>query len=192
MRYRRNILVMTAGTVLAALLSQCSHRGMPRESPPEPLPAVSAPAAEPGADLSATPPPEEETTPIDSVRQRYADITPEEIPDLIAALHPENRKSRVGNGDALVHLQLAWLYGHYKNPCPHYLKALQELDAYLWLSPEDGEDDFVLTWQRTLKEIGRLSRENRDLREKTEQLKKQVQQLKYLDIELEKKRQDIK
>jgi len=40
--------------------------------------------------------------------------------------------------------------------------------------------------------MGKLHRENSDLREKADQLREQVEQLKYLDIEMEKRRQNIK
>jgi len=38
----------------------------------------------------------------------------------------------------------------------------------------------------------KLYRENKDLREKTEPLKDQVKQLEHLDVEMEKRRQDVK
>lgn len=191
MRYCRNMLFITAGLLLVALISSCSHRGTYKESPPETLPADAAPTVQPEPDLTATPEPEEET-PLDAVNQRYADITAEEISKEIATLLSAIRKSRTDRVDNSAHLQLAWLYGHHKNPSPQYLKALQELDEYLSLSPEYGHDDFLQNWHRTLKEVVRLSRENKDLREKAEQMKRTVEQLKHLDIEIEKRRQDIK
>jgi hypothetical protein len=148
---------------------------MPRES----LPQESLPEAE-------------EETPLNAVKDLYADIAPAEIPKEIAGLLSATRKSKNDKESALAHLQLAWLFGHYKNPSPQYLKALQELDAYLSLDPENSGDDYLQNWYKILKEIARLNKDNKELRERTEQLKEQMQQLKHLDIEMEKRRQDIK
>ena len=83
----------------------------------------------------------------------------------------------------MTHLQLAWLYGHYRNPSLQYLKAQQELEAYIVLDPKNSGNDYLQNWYRMLREMVRLHRENSDLREKADKLREQVEQLKYLDIE---------
>lgn len=182
MRRCRNILLITATVFFVTLTSQCTQRGAHKDSPPGPLPGDSLPMTGPVT----------EKDPLKAVKELYADIAPAAIPKEIAVLLSEVRKARNDKKTMLVHLQLAWLYGHYKNPLPQYSKALQELDEYLSANPEYGGDDLLQYWHRTLKEIGKLSRENKDLKEKMELLKGQVEQLKHLDIEMEKRRQHIK
>jgi hypothetical protein len=182
-KHRRRLLFIAAIFFLIGFTFQCAQKSTQKEA----LPVLPSTGALPEVGSAA-----EEEMPLKSATDLYAEITPAEIPKEIARLLPVIRKSGSDREAMTAHLQLAWLYGHYKNPSPQYLKALQELDAYLSLDHDAGSDDFVRNWHKTLKEIARLSKENKDLREKAEQLKDQVKQLEHLDVEMEKRRQDVK
>jgi len=115
----------------------------------------------------------------------YEDLKYPNFPKEIARLQTVAEKTQDMSGRAAIHLQLALLYSHYKNPAPNYRKALLEIEAYVSLEPEGGKADVIQNWLAMLKEIIRLGRENKDMKEK-------IGQLQYLDIELEKSRKQIK
>jgi len=179
----RRIFFLSTVSCLVALTSQCAPRAVQQEAPSAVVRAETRP--EGGRETN-------EATPFDAVERRYAEISSAEIPGEIARLLSSVRTEQGGTNSMMTHLQLAWLYGHYRNPSPQYFKAQQELEAYIVLDPKNGAHDYLQNWYRTLREMGRLQRENSDLREKADQLREQVKQLKYLDIEMEKKRQNIK
>lgn len=168
---------------LTALTSHCAPRAAQQEAPAEMVRAEVLP------ELACE---KIETTPLDAVKRGYAEISAEEIPREISRLLSIIRTEPGGRDAGMVHLQLAWLYGHYRNPSPQYLRAQQELEAYVVLDPENGAHDDLQNWYHTLREVGRLQRENSDLREKADQLREKVEQIKHLDIEMEKRRQNIK
>ncbi len=168
---------------LSALTSQCAPRVAQQETAP-PLVRTEVPSEHAVEKI--------EVAPLDAVERRYAEISAAEIPREISRLLSSIRTEQGSQDAGMAHLQLAWLYGHYRNPSPQYLKAQQELEAYIVFDPKNGAHDDVQNWYHMLREMGRLQRENSDLRGKAEQLKIQVEQLEHLDIEMEKRRQNIK
>jgi chromosome segregation ATPase len=77
-------------------------------------------------------------------------------------------------GDASVaansHLQLAWLYAHYKNPKKNYKKALKEFDTYLSLAPDGARIDEIQNWLSILRALERSENDQVKMRERLELL----------------------
>ncbi len=116
-------------------------------------------------------------------------------------------------------LQLAMLHSSYKNPKPDYQRALDELEAYIFLDPDGGRKDEIQNWLAVLRVLQRfeeennkikwiinqltienqnLTEENKAMKETIEQLetldkerKETIEQLKSLDLQLEEKRKNI-
>lgn len=105
-----------------------------------------------------------------------------------------------------VHLQLAKLYSHHKNPNPDYLLALKELESYISHDTEGGKADEIQNWLAVLRRLkmiidekNQIAREHQDTNAKMEQIikenqdmKKTVEQLESLDIRIEEKRKQLK
>jgi len=179
----RRIFFLASVSCLVALTSQCAPRAIQQEAPAAAVRTETLPEGDRETN---------EATPLDAVERRYAEISAADIPREISRLLSSIRTEQAGVYTMMTHLQLAWLYGHYRNPSPQYLKAQQELEAYIVLDPKNSGNDYLQNWYRMLREMVRLYRENSDLREKADKLREQVEQLKYLDIEMEKRRQNIK
>ena len=179
----RRIFFFALLSSLAALTSHCAPRAAQQEAPADMVRAEVLPekACE-----------KIEAAPLDAVKRGYAEISAAEIPREISRLLSIVRTEPGGRDTGMAHLQLAWLYGYYRNPSPQYLRAQQELEAYVVLDPKNGAHDDLQNWYHLLRELGRLQRENSDFRGKADQLREQVEQLKHLDIEMEEKRQKIK
>jgi outer membrane protein assembly factor BamD (BamD/ComL family) len=97
------------------------------------------------------------------------------------------------------HLELARLYSSHKNPNLDYQRALKELEMYLSLNPDDAETDEIQNLLAILRELDRVTEENRKSRQKVNQLTKEnkelkasVKELKNLDIKIEEKRRRVK
>lgn len=97
------------------------------------------------------------------------------------------------------HLRLAMLYLDRKNTKPNYINALKELEAYITIDPEGGKRPEIQGLLTALREIGRLSEENKKIKVKTEQvlkenaeIKKTVEELKSLDLKIEERRRQSK
>lgn len=86
------------------------------------------------------------------------------------------------------HLKLAFLYANCRNPQLNYTRALQEMESYLSLEPAKKQEEDFNNWLAVLKEIGKLQRANRSLREEVAGLKETMDKLKNLDREMEQKR----
>ena len=86
------------------------------------------------------------------------------------------------------HLKLAFLYANYRNPQLNYNRALQEMEIYLSLAPTEGQGEDFNNWLAVLKEVGKLQKANRDLREEVGSLKETIDRLKSLDRQMEEKR----
>jgi len=105
-----------------------------------------------------------------------------------------------------VHLQLAKLYSHHKNPNPDYLLALKELESYISHDTEGGKADEIQNWLAVLRRLkmiidekNQIAQEHQDTNAKMEQIikenqdmKKTVEQLESLDIRIEEKRKQLK
>ncbi|HAM51736.1 MAG TPA: hypothetical protein DCP92_14025 [Nitrospiraceae bacterium] len=124
-------------------------------------------------------------TNLETFFQRYAEMKPGRFHKEIEQLQENAQKPLDSPASAPVHLQLALLYGHHRNQAPNYSMALKELETYISLAPEEGKAEMIQNWLSLLKEIVRLDRENKEMKEK-------VEQLKDLDIELEKRRKLVK
>ncbi len=184
MIHLRRAFFLALLSCLVALTSQCAPRAAQQEASPGMVDAEALPEENDDEEIAATP--------LEVVERRYAEISAAEIPREISRLLSSIRTEQGSVYTGMEHLQLAWLYGHYRNPSPQYLKAQQELEAYIVLDPESGGNDYLQNWYHMLREMGRLQRENSDLREKADQLREKVEQIKHLDIEMEKRRQNIK
>jgi hypothetical protein len=86
------------------------------------------------------------------------------------------------------HLKLAFLFADYRNPQLNYLRALQEMEIYLSLAPADRQGEDFNNWLAVLREIGKLQKANRGLREEVGALKETIDRLKSLDRQMEEKR----
>jgi len=86
------------------------------------------------------------------------------------------------------HLKLAFLYTNYRNPQLNYTWALQEMETYLSLAPADTQGEDFNNWLAVLKEVGKLQKANRGLREEVGVLKETIDRLKSLDRQMEEKR----
>ncbi len=91
------------------------------------------------------------------------------------------------SNDPSLNLRLSILLCHYKNDKPDYQNALKELELYL--SSSDAErEEILLTFYSLLKEIANLSRDIARLDKDNRELKNKIELLKSLDVEIEKKR----
>ncbi|MDA8084411.1 MAG: hypothetical protein M0024_12210 [Nitrospiraceae bacterium] len=187
-------LAMAAGVLLLGLsATNCARQVVRQETiPPVVCPEVPAPAPEKeeprAVETEPVPPVTVEPSALAFVVRYYSDIAPPDIPGEIASLLPVVRKTEKGGGTAMAHLKLAWLYGYYKNPSPLYARALQELDAYLVSQTAEADAVILRNWRRLLKELVTAHRENLELKERLGTLSSQMEQLKHLDIEMEKTR----
>lgn len=97
------------------------------------------------------------------------------------------------------HFRLALLYLDNKNTKPNYITALKELEIYIKIDSEGGKRPEIQGLLTALREVGRLSEENKKIKVKTEQLlkenaeiKKTVEELKTLDLKIEERRRQSK
>ena len=181
----QKIIELCAILFLAMLISQCTHTG----------------------DLC-------------KIHTHYADLKSTDFNEEIARLQKITIKPQDTSAGAMVHLQLALLYSHYRTPTPNYQRALTELETYIFLDPEGGKADIIQNWLTILKEIvrldgeharldkenarldkenarldkenARLDKENARLDKENNDMKGKIEQLQYLDIELEKRRKQVK
>ena len=137
------------------------------------------------------------------------------IPDLEKRI-PEEKDPSLR---AKYHLQLAWLYSNYKNPNRDYRKALEEFELYLSMAPEGAQTDEIQNWLSILGALDKSERENLETRlaledqaQKNQQLrgnmetllernasleevnadlKKAIERLKNLNLQVEKKKKSI-
>ncbi len=86
------------------------------------------------------------------------------------------------------HRKLAFLYANYRNPQLNYARALQEMEICLSLAPAEKQGEDFNNWLAVLKEIGKLQKANRNLREEVASLKEMIDKLKSLDRQIEEKR----
>jgi len=114
---------------------------------------------------------------------------------------------------AQAHLQLAFLYVNYKNPRLNYSRALQEMEAYLSLSPDKTQTVDFQNWLAALREIDHLREDWTEMAEKNQALRgridklqgtldktqeannkmrEAIERLKTLDRQMEEKRRSIK
>jgi len=96
---------------------------------------------------------------------------------------------------AMAHLQLVLLNTNYRNPNPDYIRALEELKAYIALDPDGGKTEEVQNLLALLREIEKVVKENEEMKgnirlltEQNQQIKKTIQDLKDLELQIEEKR----
>jgi len=118
-----------------------------------------------------------------AVFNEYRDIESDRIKEKIIEI---KEALKISNNPSL-HLRLSVLLCHYKNDKHDYQYALKELELYL--SSADAErGEILLTFYSLLKEIANLSRDIARLDRDNRELKKKLELLKSLDVEIEKKR----
>jgi hypothetical protein len=114
---------------------------------------------------------------------------------------------------AQAHLQLAFLYVNCKNPRLNYTRALQEMEAYLSLSPDKTQTVDFQNWLAALREMDHLREDWTEMAEKNQALqgridklqatldktqeannkmREAIERLKTLDRQMEEKRRSIK
>jgi len=86
------------------------------------------------------------------------------------------------------HRKLAFLYANFRNPQLNYTRALQEMEISLSLAPAERQGEDFNNWLAVLKEVVKLQRANRNLREEAASLKETIDKLKSLDRQIEEKR----
>jgi hypothetical protein len=131
------------------------------------------------------PPNLQKGTNLETISLQYAELKPPSFHKEIERLQENAQKPQDPADNALVHLRLSLLFAHHRNQAPNYSLALKELETYTSLAPEEGKSEIIQDWLSLLREIVRLDRENKEMKEKMEQLKD-------LDIELEKRRKLVK
>ncbi|HEX3036221.1 MAG TPA: hypothetical protein VHT73_14070 [Thermodesulfobacteriota bacterium] len=150
----------------------------------------------------------------------YTNLSSTDFPKEIDVLEKITTQHPDPSVQTNAHLQLAMLHLSYKNPNPDYQRALDELEIYIFLDPDWGKKDEIQNWLAVLREIEKLSEENKimkgsinllteenqnlvnennEMKETIEQLetldtemKETIEQLKSLDLRLEEKRKNIK
>lgn len=135
------------------------------------------------------------------------DIThPDNFKGEIQSLNEHAKTTSNDSERAKIHLKLAALYSHYKNPNPDYSRALKELEEYIALNPEGGKRTEVQNWlavlhtlKRERKTKERLELNNRKLKSEIDRVENEkklmeetIEKLKHLDIRLEEKRKQVK
>lgn len=112
---------------------------------------------------------------------------------------------------AMAHLRLSLLYSHYRNPDRDLFKALEHIDAYIAMSPDQKPEDAIINHRELLTAtsdqtktkndsksplktsmINKLKKENKALTQENDELKKTIEKLNELEVELEKKRKRMR
>jgi hypothetical protein len=136
----------------------------------------------------------------------YPVSRPEDFPREITRVEKLTRYHPDPAVRAKSHLRLAMLYLDYRNPHPDYLRALKELKQYVSMSPDGDKRDEAQTliillsaYENVLvenDERGRanelLTEQNRALIRENRAFKETINELKYLDLQLEEKRRQVR
>ena len=120
-----------------------------------------------------------------------------------ARLEAITEKSKTAPNEKVeAHRRLAIIYLSPDNPKQNHKKALAELGKYLNLDPGKLNHSEAASWamaiestkefEQTKQEVARLQKKNRNLKEQNTRLKKTIEQLKNLDLSLEKKRKNLR
>jgi hypothetical protein len=126
-------------------------------------------------------------------------LKPHEFAEEIARLEAMISKNTDLSFQIRAHLRLALLYLDNKNPKPNFLNAIKELEIYVSMDSEGGKRAEIQNLLRVLRELGRLSDENKKIKVKielvvteNEEIKKTVEELRKLDLKIEERRRQIK
>ena len=136
----------------------------------------------------------------------YPVSRPEDFPREISRVQKLTRYHPDPAVRAKSHLQLALLYMDYRNPNPDYLRALKELKQFVSMSPDGDKRDEAQTlivllsaYENVLLENDQKRRANELLTEQNKILirenrafKETIKELKYLDLQLEEKRKQVR
>ena len=136
----------------------------------------------------------------------YPVSRPEDFPREITRVEKLTRYHPDPAVRAKSHLRLAMLYLDYRNPHPDYLRALKELKQYVSMSPDGDKRDEAQTlvvllsaYENVLVENDEkrranelLTEQNRALIRENRAFKETIKELKYLDLQLEEKRRQIR
>ena len=80
----------------------------------------------------------------------------------------QTSQDRIAQADA--HLQLARIYLYHENPFLDYQKALEELESYQALAPEDSNAEDTQNWLSVLYRVERLEEEHQQMERRMENL----------------------
>jgi septal ring factor EnvC (AmiA/AmiB activator) len=75
------------------------------------------------------------------------------------------------------HLRLAFLYMNSRNPQLNYSRALQEMESYLSVSPAKAQKDDFQNWLAVLKELDRVRKDKKGMKEENQDLQTQIEKL---------------
>jgi hypothetical protein len=135
------------------------------------------------------------------------DVTqPDNFKREIQSLNGQKKITSKDSERAQIHLNLAALHSHYKNPNPDYSRALKELKEYITLDPEGGKRTDIQNWLAILQTLKRERKtkesfglNNKKLKSEIDRLENEkklmeetIEKLKHLDIRLEEKRRQVK
>lgn len=93
---------------------------------------------------------------------------------------------------AKLHLRLGLLHLDSKNPNPNYLTAVKELEEYLTLDPKGEKREEAHNLIQLLREIRKMTEDNKKIKAKTDQLTQENQEIKKENIEVKKENQEHK
>ena len=114
----------------------------------------------------------------------------------------ENDKTTVRQ-KSKANLKLALLYSHFRNPEKDYSKASEHMEAAISLNQKLAKNDNVANFRAILEEaarkatvnterLNRLKKENYKLLEENAGLMKVIEELNELEVELEKRRKEMR
>ena len=95
----------------------------------------------------------------------------------ISRLEKLAREAPATSVRAKSHLQLAFLYVNCRNPQLSYSRALQEMESYLSMSPDEAPKDEFQNWLVVLREMDRLSKDRIEVEKKNQSLRIQGDKL---------------
>jgi len=116
------------------------------------------------------------------VLRKYSDIKEREVGEEISQVK-ESLKNRQDNGS--LYLSLAVLYSHANNPAPDYSIALHYMEEYIKENPSQAESGDIKTFALLLRKYVKLQAENKEWKEKIENIEK-------LNIQMEKLKKENK
>jgi tetratricopeptide (TPR) repeat protein len=108
-------------------------------------------------------------------REDFSSLAPEEFSEKIKELEEisQSHKNKAVRARALYYIALAHL--HYNNPSVDYSLALEYLDKYMALDPENKDKDEVVVWKSTLLALEVSLRECEKLERSYAQLKQEYE-----------------
>lgn len=101
---------------------------------------------------------------------KYISHPPQDFSQAIARIEKLIPEEQNPSRRARYHLQLTWLYSNFKNPKMDYRKALEELEIFISLAPEEAQADEIQNWLSILRAFERSEKERWKIQERLEVL----------------------